>query len=134
MFIGLLDGKVLALDSGTGNVIWNFNTTDSVHSSPMIYNGIVYIASRSGKLYALDESTGRQRWVADLGYKTDATPALDPATGTLFVGTFGGYVHAVNASTGDTRGSRSSTGLSMRQPRSPGIPCTAIPRTASCSR
>jgi outer membrane protein assembly factor BamB len=103
VFIGMLDGNVYALDPGTGAVIWAFDTADSVHSSPMVYDGMVYIASRSGKLYALDENTGRPAWTVDLGYKTDATPAVDPATGAVFIGTFGGYVHAVNASTGDAR-------------------------------
>jgi eukaryotic-like serine/threonine-protein kinase len=103
VFIGMLDGNVYALDPGTGRTIWAFDTNDSVHSSPMIYDGKVYIASRDGKLYALDEKTGVPAWTADLGYKTDATPSLDPASGTVFIGTFGGYMRAVNASTGDTR-------------------------------
>ena len=99
----MLDGSVYALDAKTGDVTWTFNTTDSVHSSPMIYNDTVYIASRSGKLYALDENSGALRWTADLGYKTDATPAIDPATRTIFIGTFGGYMFAVDPDDGEFR-------------------------------
>jgi|AGTN01.3.fsa_nt_gi FOG: WD40-like repeat len=102
VFIGMLDGNVYALDPETGRVIWSFDTNDSIHSSPMVYDDMVYIASRNGTLYALDEQSGTSRWTVDLGYKTDATPSLDPATGTVFIGTFGGYVWALNATSGDT--------------------------------
>ena len=101
VFIGTLDGNVYALDAKAGNVIWAYNTTDSLHSSPMVYNGTVYIASRSGKLYALDEDSGAVRWTANLGYNTDATPAIDPSTRTIFIGTFGGYMFAVDADNGE---------------------------------
>ncbi len=134
VFIGLLDGNVYALDPGTGKTIWAFDTNDSVHSSPMIYDGKVFLASREGKLYALDEKTGVPVWTADLGYKTDATPSLDPASGTVFVGTFGGYLWAVNASTGESGGPRNSTGPYTRLRPSPGIRYTATPRTGSFSR
>ena len=101
VFIGLLDGYVNALEPATGAIIWQYNTTSSIHSSPMIYNGTVYIAARDGNLYALDEGNGSLHWKADLGYKADTTPSLDPATGTIIAGTFGGYEFGVNAATGE---------------------------------
>ncbi|MGH2547870.1 MAG: PQQ-binding-like beta-propeller repeat protein [Thermomicrobiales bacterium] len=39
------------LESGTG--LWRFSTTDTIEASPAIANGIIYIGSRDGFLYAI---------------------------------------------------------------------------------
>ncbi|HMK46233.1 MAG TPA: PQQ-binding-like beta-propeller repeat protein [Methanocella sp.] len=101
VFIGVENGTVYALDAATGKAAWAYNTTSYIHSSPMIYDGKVFISTRdSGRLFALDETTGKPVWTSDLGYKTDATPSVDPATGTVFIGTYGGYAKAYSAANG----------------------------------
>jgi hypothetical protein len=89
-------------------------------SSPDVVDGTVYIATRSGWMYALDEQTGTQRWAYDLGVETTgcagettrgttAQPAIypDPVSGNLTVyeatstGTGGVTLTALDAATGN---------------------------------
>jgi PQQ-like domain len=39
---------------------WNFATGNEVYSSPALANGVVYIGSWDGNVYALNAETGRQ--------------------------------------------------------------------------
>ena len=50
----LVDNKVYAFNTTTGNMIWSYQTDDSVDSSPAIAGGIVYVSS-GGKLYAFGQ-------------------------------------------------------------------------------
>src|SRR4029077_13313574 len=95
----------------TGSLIWSFATGGNVYATPAIANGIVYVASKNGYIYALNEQTGAMVWqlLDDLscnGVPCPITSALVIADGMLFYGTFespnAGYseVHAVNAQTG----------------------------------
>src|ERR1035438_8710759 len=43
-------------------VKWTFRTHGEVISSPAIVDGIVYIGSNDGNLYAIEEHTGSQKW------------------------------------------------------------------------
>ncbi|MFC1836807.1 PQQ-binding-like beta-propeller repeat protein, partial [Thermodesulfobacteriota bacterium] len=42
-----------------------FKTKASVLSSPIIDKGIVYFGSTSGKIYAVDLNTGKEKWSFD---------------------------------------------------------------------
>lgn len=68
----------------------------ALDASPTVVNGVVYIGTRSGWFYALQESTGKVLWSQDLGYvatgctvygtsdrglTATATVATDPVTG-----------------------------------------------------
>ena len=46
-------------------------------SAPTVVDGTIFIATRSGYLYALDEATGVQRWVYDLGVEATGCPGED---------------------------------------------------------
>lgn len=48
-------------------LLWKFKTGGPLHASPVIANGIVYIGSTDGKLYALDAKQWGIRWVFDAG-------------------------------------------------------------------
>lgn len=41
---------------------WQFHTGNTVHSSPTVVNGVVYVGSWDDYLYAVDAATGTQRW------------------------------------------------------------------------
>ena len=48
-------------------LLWTFKTGGPLHASPVIANGILYIGSTDGKLYALDAKRWGIRWVFDAG-------------------------------------------------------------------
>ena len=48
-------------------LLWKFKTGGPLHASPVIANGILYIGSTDGKLYALDAKQWGIRWVFDAG-------------------------------------------------------------------
>lgn len=80
---------------------WRFDTGGEVYSSPAIANGIVYVASKSGLLYALDAGSGAELWrVTVSDYVTRSSPAV--VDGTVYIG--GGFVFlALDAKTGIER-------------------------------
>jgi outer membrane protein assembly factor BamB len=61
---------VLALDPNTGKIAWQFKTIGEVMPTPAYQNGIVYITTGAGELYALEAKTGKRRW--ELPLRTDA--------------------------------------------------------------
>ena len=111
---------LLALDLATGAVRWDTVLLRAdgadVYGSPVFWNGAVYIgtsgpnsdeATARGSVVALDEATGVMRWqtfTVPPGHDGGAvwsTPAIDPATGRLYVGTGNAY-HEPAADTTDS--------------------------------
>ena len=76
----------------TGTVVWKTAVGGKVYSSPVVYNGMVFVTSREvdaprvyGALNALDAETGAVRWTyRDTLAMMDSTPAC--ADGMVFVG------------------------------------------------
>ncbi len=67
-------------------------------SSPLVANGLVYIGDWLGKVYAVDEHTGRIRWTFQTGGKIKGSVA--EAGGVVYVGAYDGHVYALDAMTG----------------------------------
>jgi outer membrane protein assembly factor BamB len=65
VFIASDDNNIYALDTSTGNEIWNYTTTEDVDSSPAVAYGRVYIGGRNRKFYCLDETNGNLLWSFD---------------------------------------------------------------------
>ena len=65
-----------------------------IDSSPSLSeDGIVYIGSHNGKLYALDSNNkGKLIWEYNIGSSIDATPAIS-VDGTIYVGASGTDQH-----------------------------------------
>lgn len=96
------DGQLTGPPPATApKLVWRFDTGGEVYSSPAIANGVLYVASKDGILYALDAATGAERWRFEISeYVTRSSPAV--VDGTVFVG--GGFAfHAINAATGQER-------------------------------
>jgi outer membrane protein assembly factor BamB len=54
--------NVYAINASNGNQIWKYTTSDIIHSTPAVLNGIIYFGGWSGNLYALDALTGYEKW------------------------------------------------------------------------
>jgi outer membrane protein assembly factor BamB len=72
-----------ARDANTGVAQWSFTGDGTLRSAPIVDNGYVYIGSGSGKLYALDASTGANVWTGNIGAAVQLTesPVSRPHTG-----------------------------------------------------
>jgi outer membrane protein assembly factor BamB len=82
---------------GTG-LRWSYTTGSFVFSSPAVANGVVYVGSYDGNVYALNASTGALLWSFPTGNAVDSSPAV--ANGVVYIGSGDNNVYALNASTG----------------------------------
>jgi len=73
VYLGTIDGRLIAIDAGTGKPVWSQQTTDptkaySITGAPRVANGRVFIGqagsefSQRGYVSAYDAETGRQLW------------------------------------------------------------------------
>jgi outer membrane protein assembly factor BamB len=96
-----------------GGLAWRAPTEGDVVSSPAVANGVVYIGSGDGYLYALDLATGTRRWRYDAGSAVASSPAV--GAGLVFAAARDGSIFAVDAATG-TRRWRLTTGPDLALP------------------
>lgn len=81
------------------NQAWVVATSGSIMlSSAVVDDGIVYIGSQDGKLYAFDAISGQQKWVAATGGAIDSSPAA--ANGIVYVGSEDHKLYAFDMLTG----------------------------------
>jgi hypothetical protein len=72
-----LTGSILkARDAFSGAVRWSFTGDGTLSSAPIVDNGYVYIGSKSGKVYALDATTGENVWTGNLGAVVQVNESL----------------------------------------------------------
>ena len=73
VFVGVLDGRLVALDAKSGAVVWETVTVDqslpyTITGAPRVANGLIYIGNGGaeygvrGYVSAYDAKTGRLRW------------------------------------------------------------------------
>jgi len=91
-----------------------------VTSSPAVANGVVYVASEDGKLYALNASTGALLWNYVTNRRVQGSPAV--ANGAVYIGSFDHNVYAF----GQTR-DQAEQGAD----RNPPVPRMLRPRSMS---
>jgi outer membrane protein assembly factor BamB len=77
---------------------WSYTTGSYVVSSPAVANGVVYVGSYDGNVYALQAKTGAKLWSYATDNSVDSSPAV--ANGAVYVGSWDHNVYALNASTG----------------------------------
>jgi outer membrane protein assembly factor BamB len=67
-FVNSLPRKLVARTLADGKESWSFDADGSIATEPIVVNGYVYVVTRAGRLYALDEQTGNAAWSDDIGY------------------------------------------------------------------
>ena len=115
------DGFLYAADARAGAQTWRTDIGNSVarevreklttdtnptgwdykQSSPIVADGVVYVGSLDGKIYALAADTGRIIWTFVTGGKVRATPVI--VDGTIFIGSWDKCFYALDAATGELR-------------------------------
>lgn len=80
-------------------LLWKFKTGGPLYASPVIANGILYIGSTDGKLYALDAKQWGIKWVFDAG---DAIRYSATVLGNrVYFSARNNKVYALDANTGE---------------------------------
>jgi len=114
VYVGGADGIVYSLGLDDGSVRWTHETEGtsllseefgfdrkSIIASPVVADGVVYVGSRDGQMYALDQANGELRWRVshDVSWAM-SSPAVSGDA--LFSGTSDGlWVHRVDVTTGE---------------------------------
>jgi outer membrane protein assembly factor BamB len=107
VYVPTFDGRLYALDAGTGRTLWRFRSRRCSWASPALAAGLVIEAflnrhpacdrSVDGELVALDARTGRVRWPAELP-PTESSPLV--LGGSVYVGAWDGTIRAYAVATG----------------------------------
>ncbi len=94
------DGRTIALDRHTGQEMWTNNSKDIVLGSPVVRDGVLYVASDG--IQALDAVTGELLWT----HETEGGRTISPLTfseGILAVLSEGNHLNLVDAAKGKRR-------------------------------
>ncbi|MGE0440135.1 MAG: PQQ-binding-like beta-propeller repeat protein [Gemmatimonadales bacterium] len=154
VFVGSADGSVYAFDAVGGDQVWRFDTEGrtlesknfgydrrTVQASPAVDSTTVYIGARDGFLYAIDRTTGKQRWRYDHQISwVNSSPAV--GLGFVYAGSSDGhFVQAVDLVTGQERwrfptlstswSSPALVGATLYTMESPGVLYAADARTGA---
>ena len=122
LYVGTLDGRVLALNPDSGSRKWDWQPTAGqsgqtasflscgaggslvgglLYGAPAVANGLVYTALHTGKVYAIDAVEGTQKWDYDL--KSTVSGGAAVGNDTIFIGSSNGKLSALDASNGALR-------------------------------
>ena len=109
-----LGGRIFAVNEATGKLSWSMQTGSTLPkniapagewdlyvSSPVVVDRTIIIGAGDGNVYALDLTTGKERWRVKTGGKVRATPSV--RDGVAVVGSWDGRVYAIDMATGRTR-------------------------------
>ncbi len=95
------DGKLYAFDLN-GNFLWAKHLGGPLWSQPLVDGDFLYINSLDHNLYAFDIAKEDVAWTAKLSGAAPGRPLLG-AEGTLYSGSFGAKIEAINSATYSTK-------------------------------
>ena len=95
--IGQAPGEI----SDSVELVWTFDTGEPVASSAAIANGRVFVGSNSGRIHALELSSGKELWSFETGGAVEATPCL--VGDLLYIGSFDSIFYALDHASGSLR-------------------------------
>ncbi|HWK54813.1 MAG TPA: PQQ-dependent dehydrogenase, methanol/ethanol family, partial [Hyphomicrobiales bacterium] len=124
LYVSGTTGRVYALEAATGAELWTFDPQsdgqvnrytccDEVNRGLAVFDGLVYVGSLDGRLFALDAATGAVRWEQDTFIYKDraytSSGAPEVAGEVVVIGNAGadydarGYVSAYDRHSGELR-------------------------------
>ena len=80
---------------------WKFSTGGAVFSTPAISQGVLYVGSTDGNLYAIDAQSGTQKWKFPAGVRITSSPAV--AGGLVYFASYSGSFIALDSATGQVK-------------------------------
>ncbi|HZI79894.1 MAG TPA: PQQ-binding-like beta-propeller repeat protein [Vicinamibacterales bacterium] len=91
VFVGARNGMVYSLDAKTGCLVWAYEASAAVRSTPLVVTGTagdtIYFGDAHAQVYALDAKTGALKWKTKAEDHLDAiiTGGVSYANGRVFV-------------------------------------------------
>ncbi len=67
LYVATLGNKMMAVNTASGSLEWEFATSDTVWSQPFLDDGNLYFGDNAGNVYCLDAATGKVNWTTPLG-------------------------------------------------------------------
>ena len=101
VYLATDDGRTVALNRFTGDLIWEHVTGFPSSSTPAVSESLVVSVTRPGLITALETETGNLVWDLDLKEPVLASPII--ADGTLYVGSSDSHVYALDVVSGEPR-------------------------------
>jgi outer membrane protein assembly factor BamB len=103
LLIGTEKGRLVALDKTSGQVQWEFKGTGRIDATPVLdsKNGMVYLATRDGKLFGVSLANGEKRFEETVS--AAVAGSLWVYDKTLFYGDASGKCVALDLDTHETR-------------------------------
>ena len=99
------DGSVHAVQIKDVIPLWNAKVGEPITTSPVIFEGVMYLGTASGKVFALDAETGAKLWQYDSqGGQITARPAA--SANRIFVGTGDNKLVMLDPATGNLASSQ----------------------------
>ena len=86
---------------GKPQLLWTFAAGSLIRSSPTVVNGIVYVGSDDGKLFAINSVTGQQEWTFVTRGQINSRPTV--VNGVVYVGSADSNLYAIDAMTGQQK-------------------------------
>ena len=77
-------GRLVCLDARTGKEVWQIDALAGQYSSPVLHDGLLYVANNAANLHCIDTKTGEVLWVFNYGNEAKGSPVY--ADGKLYVG------------------------------------------------
>jgi outer membrane protein assembly factor BamB len=121
IYVGTVDGRVVAINSSTENLEWSYSTapvtapsgglscgqtsvTTAIYGTPIADRDLVYIGTYSGQVYALTIDRGTERWVyprtGSIGTIV-GRPVI--ANETIYISSSDSMVYALDTTYGDLK-------------------------------
>jgi outer membrane protein assembly factor BamB len=93
-------GFLVAMQAATGRIVWRFRA-GPIESSPLVVDGLVYVGSWDGHVYALDHRDGNEVWRFTTEDKVKGAAAY--SHGRIYIGSYDGHLYALDARSGRLR-------------------------------
>jgi len=101
VFFGSDDGKLYALLANNGRFMWDYQTDAPIRSKPCVTNDRVIFGNEAGEIIAL-ELNGTKKWGVSAKRAVTSSPVVDDEN-FVYVGSFDGYLYALDGENGFTQ-------------------------------
>ena len=100
-------GSIAALNSDTGDKIWEYQTRKYQHGSPVYFatGDMIIWGTADHEVVALDAPSGAIKWTFRTGRSVKSAPAIDESRGLVAFASFDKSIYVLDAMSGECRGS-----------------------------